>query len=98
MIAAWEESGQSMKTFCRSRGIHTERLARWRRRLDSMTKSSQPERSAAAGRWVEAVISGADEAALVVQLRSGDRIEIADPARVDATWLSKLVSGLAEQR
>jgi transposase-like protein len=97
MIAAWEESGQSMKTFCRSRGIHPERLGRWRRRLGT----SKPVATQEQGRgWVEAVISGAGEAstAVVVQLRSGDRIEVADPARVDAAWLSKLVSGLEEQR
>jgi hypothetical protein len=57
-------------------------------------------RSAAANGWVEAVITSAAErsTAVVVQLRNGERIEIAEPEHVDTDWLLKLLSGLSERR
>ena len=102
VIAEWKQSGQSMTVFCQQRGIQPERLGRWRRRLAQTSAPQEKGKELAAGGWVEAVISGAGASigstAVVVQLRSGDRIEIAVPTRVDAAWLSKLVCGLAEQR
>jgi hypothetical protein len=111
-LDAWREQGGTLAAFCRARGIHPERMRRWQRRLAmpsaktgarlARSSASTPCRvdKAPADGWVEAMITGATagSSAVVVQLRGGDRIEVACPTRVDAGWLARLVAGLAERR
>ena len=95
-VATWAASGESVAAFCRGRGIHPERLRRWRQRLGA-TAEGVAERPAVEG-WVQAVVTGGDDrpAAVVVQVGSGGRIEIGDPGCVDAEWVAKLAKGLVQ--
>ncbi len=100
-LLAWRQSGLTLADFCRQRGIGEHRLTWWRRRLANeadSAKGSGPD--ARRGGLVEAVISGVRSeqlersSAVVLQLRSGDRIEVGSPERVDASWLLSLCYGL----
>ncbi len=107
-LRAWERSGKTMAAFCREQGIQSNRLYWWRKQLGQWADSAcgaPPAPGLADGDdvspgWVEATVcsssQGAAGAAVAVQLRTGDRVEMATPAGVDAAFLVQLCRGLLE--
>ncbi len=100
-LAAWRKSGMTMAAFCRERGLPSHRLSWWHRRLGGGTgEGTRKQGGGEQGRgMVEAVITGAhQEAAVVLKLRGGARIEVASPQRVDTSWVLQLAFGLENRK
>ena len=101
-LEAWQQSGLSMAAYCRTRGIHVNRLYNWRARLDEWIgdRNSGSDRHESL-RLVEANVGSGiigTEATLALTLWLGEgRIEVSDPKRMDAKWLVELVHGLSGQ-
>ena len=71
MLEEYEASGLSMAEFSRERGLHPERLRRWRSRLGSQSAPTGP-------RLVELVTTAeASRARVQVHCPSGHRVEVA---------------------
>jgi hypothetical protein len=104
-LVAWGQSGLSMAAYCRTRGIHVNRLYNWRARLDEWNgdRDSGSDRHARheSLRWVEATVDSAivePDAVPALTLWLGEgRIEVSDPDRVNTKWLVELARGLSEQ-
>ncbi len=84
MIELQEKSGQSVKVFCRERGLGEASFYRWRKRL----RRPDPVKFA----LVESK-SGSNNTAVELVLTSGDRIRFA----ADAAILRMMMSVLREQ-
>jgi hypothetical protein len=82
VLAAWEASGESGPAFGRRFGIVPQRLWWWRSRLSSTTSSFVP---------VEVTKA---EAAIVVTIERGLRIEVAVADAGSAEWVAMLVERL----
>jgi hypothetical protein len=97
-LERWRSSGMSMAEHCRQRGIEPKRLYKWQRRLSEakVKQRGGQQNCDAPVEWLEATVSGlgASVPVVSVQLRSGDRIEVGAPERVEPSWLSALVHGL----
>ena len=105
LLGAWERSGLTMAAFCRKRGIRPRRLYWWRSKLAAWSQKPEPtEQPTPDGEHgchlVEAVVvpssSAPPSAAVMLHLRSGDRIEVLSPEHVEADWLACLARGLSE--
>jgi len=106
-VAAWAASGETLASFAESRGVHPERLRRWRERLGNL----QSDMSAAPGQGTAAPtlalvpvtvrprvtppVAG-DEGAVVVT--TGElRIAIRDLNATSPDWVARLIARAAAE-
>ena len=103
VVSQWKASGLSLAAFSRGRGITAQRISWWRDRLAGRDRPAPLGTASEAGfRFVPAVVRGcalaSGEAAVTIRLPGGGCVEVAEPARVSAEWLSMLVRGCEEER
>jgi len=85
LLDEFERSGLSGPKFAALAGIKYQTLAGWARKRRGRGDGSRPNlvKPVAAGRWLEAVVEQAQNpaAALVLHLRGGVRMEVADESQ-----------------
>lgn len=92
VLARWEASGLSQVAFCRSEGITTVTLARWRREFGD--ESKPPESPV---RFVKVEVGGgAGSAVIEVDLASGHRLRV--PPGFSAEDLERILAVLERPR
>jgi hypothetical protein len=97
VLARWSDSGQSLYSYARRRGLSEQRLYYWRAQL---AEEALPARA----RLVPAVVRGSaagfvalgvTRGCSAVTVSYGDvRIEVSDPRAVDVGWVTDLVHAL----
>ena len=110
-LDAWRSSGLSMAEYCRTRGLHENRLYGWRVRLGESNSQIHKSKRSISGsasshdetklRLVEATItttSAGEKIGPALRLCLGDvaHIEVIEPGRLETRWLVELSRGLME--
>jgi transposase-like protein len=104
VVAAWEESGESVPTFARGAGLFPQRVYWWKERLG---RGGEPARTAVVTaststfvpltvRAEEPAPRGLSGAAVTVVVSSELRIEVAELDATSAAWVATLVKSLGE--
>lgn len=93
LLKAWRASGQSLVAFARERGIGSQRLYWWRKRLGTET-----ETPVAPLAFIPATVAGAVPAARVaLRLPGGVEVEATGADAVPVEWVAALVRALASK-
>ena len=93
LLKAWRASGQSLVAFARERGIGSQRLYWWRKRLRA--EAGTPIAPMA---FIPATVTGAVPAARVaVRLPGGVEVDATGTDAVPAEWVAALVRALASK-
>jgi transposase-like protein len=90
LLGRYERSGLSQSAFCLRYGVALSTLTYWRRR--EREESKQPGASFVEVPQVGGMVRASAEAAVVIELPGGVRLEVA--AGTDAQWLSGLLRAL----
>jgi hypothetical protein len=91
VLAAWRASGETLAAFARSRGLVPQRLAWWRKRLALPVRDEVPG-VVSPPAFVPVTVRAADrEAAAVVEIAEGVRVELRTLDDASATWLATVL-------
>lgn len=93
VLEAWKESGQSGAEFARSVGVVPQRLFWWRRRLPTEGEVARAKGTTLVPVVVRETGAPARQAALVVTMPEGMRIEVDEVNAATAAWVSAVVRG-----
>ena len=99
LLETCDKSGLSVAEFARRQGIRAQRLHWWRARLARTPAHKAPTPTS----FVPAVVKAPKvmlgrSMVVVIETRSGARIEIADTARVSPPWIGAVVRELERRR
>lgn len=84
MVAAWRESGLSMRAYAREHGLNERRLGLWRRKLEAELSPESAEG------FIPVTVSDTDTLVVVVN----DHVKIEVHTQSDMTLLRRTVSAL----
>lgn len=103
-LREWQGSGQTMEAFSSARGYPAHRLSWWKRQLRLRGEElvgkeavlSEPRDARPVGAMLQAMVTGRENgAAAVVETALGVRIEVAQPERVDPSWVAAVAAHLS---
>ena len=97
LVAAWQQSGLSIREFARQHGIDAQRVQWWKRRIIGVAGETK-RREEEGARFVPVIASrGADSPPAVI-VRFGDVvIEVHEPSVVAPGWVAVVVSECARK-
>jgi transposase-like protein len=97
LVAAWQESGLSVREFARQHGIDAQRVQWWKRRIIGVAGETKLRKDQGA-RFVPVTARRSEGSQPAVIVRVGDAvIEVHEPSVVAPGWLAVLVSQYARK-
>lgn len=94
-LAAWRDSGKSLTTYARERGVNVQRLHWWKHRLAIVRAEPEPAQTAERPTFAAAFIRSAPAP---MTLRVADiTLEMQEPAAVPAEWVAAFASAVSRR-
>ena len=98
LIAAWQESGLSVREFARQHGIDAQRVQWWKRRIVGIEGRAN-EREHQSARFVPVIARRGEGPHPMVIVKVGDVVvEVHEPSVVAPGWIAALVSEYVRAR
>ena len=94
VIETWQDSGVSVRKFCKAEGLSEGTFYNWRKRLSRRHSQRKEQRSSNPSAFIEVAMPKSDHAALELVLSSGHTLRISSTA--DNKILSNVISVLCQ--
>jgi len=94
VMETWQDSGLSVRQFCKNEGLSEPSFYFWRRKLNQTKSTPGSQQATVSGAFIEVSIPSNAPAALELVLSSGNILRIGTAA--DSSALSRVISVLRE--